>query len=162
MVEQPHPAAAPLRESVERLRTMLLLLNEQLAGFSEAELGQPLAPGRWSRKQILGHLIDSAANNHRRFVLCQLEPPPLRIRPYDQDKWVEYGRYQETQAAELLTRWTLYNRQILRIIEAMPQPLLSYPCTFENGFSVTLGWLIEDYTVHLEHHVRQILDQRGA
>lgn len=136
---------------------MVALLNEQLPQFSEADLVQALSPGGWSRKQIIGHLIDSAANNHRRFVLCQVQPAPFQMRPYDQEKWVEYGCYQATPAPDLLALWTLYNRQIARIIEAIPESMLSHPCAFDNGYSVTLGWLIEDYTVHLEHHVRQIL-----
>jgi hypothetical protein len=136
---------------------MVALLNEQLPDFSEEELSQPLTPGGWSRKQILGHLLDSAANNHRRFVLCQIQEGPFQMRPYDQNKWVECGCYQNTPILDLLVFWTLYNQQLARIIEAVPVPLLNHPCAFENGYTVTLEWLIEDYTVHLEHHVRQIL-----
>jgi len=114
-------------------------------------------PGKWSRKQILGHLIDSAANNHRRFILASTRSEPLAIIPYDQDEWVRLANYQHTPTSDLLSLWTCYNRQLSRIIEQLPASALHHPCTFDNGYSVTLSWLIEDYVVHMEQHVQQIL-----
>ncbi len=138
---------------------MLSVLNAHLRSFSEEEMEQPLAPGKWSRKEILGHLIDSACNNHRRFVLCQTEPAPHQMVSYHQDDWVRCGAYEHAPATELLQLWTLYNRQLMRIISRIPADKLQHRVDFENGYAVTLGWLVEDYSVHLEHHVRQIIEE---
>ncbi|TGD81616.1 DinB family protein [Hymenobacter wooponensis] len=151
-----------MQDISHRLRKLLGLLNSSLSSFSEAELAYTPAPGQWSKKEILGHLIDSAANNHRRFVLSQLEPEPLVITPYDQDQWVALSRYQQTPAAELLQLWTLYNRQIVRLLENLPPGATAYRCEFDNGYSVTLRWLAEDYVMHMEHHVHQILNLASA
>ncbi|WP_157547695.1 DinB family protein [Hymenobacter sp. DG25A] len=145
-------------EAVARLQEMLSVLNAHLRSFSEEEMERPLAPGKWSRKEILGHMIDSACNNHRRFVLCQTEPAAYQMVPYNQEAWVQCGAYRTAPAAELLPLWTLYNQQLMRIIRRIPQEQLQHRVDFENGYSVTLGWLIEDYSVHLEHHVRQITE----
>lgn len=152
-----HSLPAPLVEPLQRLREMLALLNERLPAFDESELSRPLTPGGWSRKQILGHLIDSAANNHRRFVQCRLAQGPYRMLAYDQDGWVEHGAYHAAPAAELLQLWTLYNQHLVRLISHLPAEALDHRCEFDNGYAVSLGWLVEDYTVHLEHHVRQMI-----
>lgn len=145
------------------IQSGLALQLDWLAGhwakFSEAELGQRPAPGRWSRKEIMGHLIDSALHNYQRFVLAQLTPTPLRLEPYDQDAWVRAGAYQHRPAAELLALWTSLNRQILHLLATLPEALLAHECLSLNGNPVTLHWLIGDYVLHLEHHVRQIIHE---
>ncbi|QNH62634.1 DinB family protein [Hymenobacter sediminicola] len=146
-----------MTEPLQRLHQMLALLNERLPVYEESDLCRPLTPGGWSRRQILGHLIDSAVNNHRRFVLCQLEPTPYRVVPYDQNGWVECGAYHTAPVTELLQLWTLHNQQLARLIVQLTPDKLAHCCEFDNGYAVTLGWLIEDYTVHLEHHVRQMI-----
>ncbi|MFD2785792.1 DinB family protein [Hymenobacter rubripertinctus] len=140
-----------------RLHELLGLLNTRLPLFSPAELAAFPGPGKWSRKQILGHLIDSAANNHQRFMLALTTPEPLVLTPYDQDAWVRCADYQHTLPADLLSLWTTYNRQLIRLIEQIPLTAHAHRCTYGNGYEVTLRWLIEDYAVHLEHHVQQIL-----
>lgn len=130
--------------------------------FSEAELAYTPGPGQWSKKEILGHLIDSAMNNHRRFVLSQLIPEPLQITPYEQREWVALARYQFTPTLELLNLWTLLNQQIARLLENLPATAATQRCEFDNGYSVTLSWLAEDYVVHMEHHVHQIMNLASA
>ncbi|QJX46398.1 DinB family protein [Hymenobacter taeanensis] len=151
-----------MQDISHRLRKLLGLLNSSLPNFSEDELAYKPAPGQWSKKEILGHLIDSAANNHRRFVLSQLKPEPLRIIPYDQDQWVALFQYQYTPTTDLLQFWTLYNQQIARLLDQLPPAAAAHRCEFDNGYSVTLRWLAEDYVMHLEHHVQQILNLTSA
>ncbi|WP_460549491.1 DinB family protein [Hymenobacter daeguensis] len=141
------------------LNAQLALLARHWADFSDAELGQRPAPGRWSRKEILGHLIDSAFNNYQRFVLAQLTPAPLQLTPYDQDAWVRLGDYQNRPADALLALWTSLNQQILHLLAALPEAALSLECRSLNGNPVTLHWLIGDYVLHLEHHVHQIMHE---
>jgi len=148
-----------MQQICRRLHELLELLNQELPTFSASELSVPPAPGKWSRKEILGHLIDSAANNHRRFVLALTRPEPLLIVPYDQNDWVRCSGYHLSPTPDLLNLWTTYNRQLIRLIGQVPSTAHTYRCEFENGYSVTLGWLIEDYAMHLEHHVQQILDR---
>lgn len=141
------------------LQEQLALLARHWAGIPDAELGQRPAPGRWSRKEILGHLIDSAFNNYQRFVLAQLASAPLQLTPYDQDAWVRLGDYQNRPAAELLALWTGLNRQILHLLAVLPETALDHECRSLNGHPVTLHWLIGDYMLHLEHHVHQIMHE---
>ena len=146
-----------LAESHTQLAEQLDLLAGYWATCSEAELAEYPGPGRWSRKEILGHLIDSALNNYRRMVLAQLGPPPHRLRPYDQEAWVRIGDYQHLPSAELLTLWTSQNRLILHVLDRLPAELLDHEYLTINGNPTTLQWLIADYVLHLEHHVRQII-----
>jgi hypothetical protein len=146
-----------LTESRLQLAAQLDLLTNYWKARSEAELAEQPGPGRWSRKEILGHLIDSALNNYRRIVLAQLGPPPHRLRPYDQDAWVRIGGYQHLPIAELLTLWTSQNRLILHVLDRLPPELLDHDYLTINGNPITLHWLISDYVLHLEHHVRQII-----
>ncbi|WBO83754.1 DinB family protein [Hymenobacter yonginensis] len=151
------PAEKPLAEALARLQHLLDLLNHHFPDYDELELSRPLQPGGWSRRQLLGHLLDSATNNYQRFVLCQLGPEPFRMVSYQQDGWVACGAYQTAPAAELLQLWTLYNRQLARLLAQFTPASLQHRCEFENGYTVTLGWVVEDYVVHMEHHIRQII-----
>ena len=139
-----------------RLENLLTLLAEHWTLFTEDELLNRAGPGRWSRKEVLGHLVDSAANNHSRFVLAQLAGP-LQMRAYDQDAWVRLSAYQHLSSAELLALWTTYNRFFLHLLVQIPEETLAVECFTPNANPVTLCWLINDYVLHLEHHVQQII-----
>ena len=139
-----------------RIRKLVETVNELLPSFSEAELTYTPGPGQWSKKEILGHLIDSAMNNHRRFVQSQLEPEPLLIVAYDQREWVALARYQHTPTQQLLQLWTLHNQQLARLLAHLPATAATHRCEFDNGYSVTLRWLAEDYVMHMEHHIQQL------
>ena len=153
----PTVATPPLAESQVQLRQQIDLLTDFWAACSEPELSASPGPGRWSRKEILGHLIDSALNNHRRIVGASLAPPPHQLRPYDQDAWVRVADYQHYPCAGLLTLWTSLNELILHLIGHVPSHLLAHEYLTLNGNPTTLHWLISDYALHLEHHVGQII-----
>ena len=124
------------------------------------------APGKWSVKEIVGHLTDSAANNHRRFVLAQLEEG-LTFPGYAQDEWVSRQGYQNSPWPALATLWAGYNEHLINLVRAIPAAILTRPRTEHNldeiGWrpvpreeATTLAYLIEDYVGHLEHHLGQI------
>ena len=153
----PTVATPPLAESQVQLRQQIDLLTDFWAACSEPELSASPGPGRWSRKEILGHLIDSALNNHRRIVGASLAPPPHQLRPYDQDAWVRVADYQHYPCAGLLALWTSLNELILHLIGHVPSHLLAHEYLTLNGNPTTLHWLISDYALHLEHHVGQMI-----
>ena len=147
-----------ISSTLAHLNDQLLLLAAHWEQFSDTELQQLPGPGRWSRKEILGHLVDSAANNHSRFVQAQITTPePLKLQPYDQEAWVRLSAYQQLPSAELLALWAGYNRLIVHLLAQIPDSTLATACFSLNHNPVTLQWLIEDYVLHLEHHVRQII-----
>ena len=156
-VYSPTVATPPLAESQVHLRQQLSLLTDFWNACSELELSFHPGPGRWSRKEILGHLIDSALNNHRRIVGASLAPPPHQLRPYDQDAWVRVADYQHYPCAGMLALWTSLNELILHLIGHVPSHLLAHEYLTLNGNPTTLHWLISDYALHLEHHVGQII-----
>lgn len=146
--------------ALTNLARQITLLNEQWGQFLETELEQRPGPGRWTKKEIVGHLIDSAANNHRRFVLAQLlKDSTPKLLPYDQNAWVRTAGYQHMPSTELLTLWTSYNRFLLHFLGQIPEPALAAECSVFNGTPITLDWLIDDYVLHLEHHVHQIITE---
>ena len=90
--------------AIERLRFAVRTLPGVLAGFSEAESEQRPAPERWTRKEVVGHLIDSASNNHRRFVRGQLASGQDFPR-YEQEQWVRVQGYQSARWPDLIDLW---------------------------------------------------------
>ncbi len=85
-----------------------------LSEISEENMSVKPLPTKWSEKEIIGHLIDSATNNHQRFVRGQFENIPEIC--YDQNKWNEFSFYQEIDSNQIIGFWTIYNRQLLEII----------------------------------------------
>ena len=144
-----------MKDALDRFRTVLERATGKLARIGEAESALPLAPRKWSRKQILGHLIDSAANNHQRFVRAQLESP-LHFPGYAQEQWVETQNYQEETWGYLVACWAGYNRHLLHVIAQIPADKLANTVAVGESEPVTLEFLIRDYVRHLEHHLAQI------
>jgi hypothetical protein len=130
--------------------------SEALKELSSADWQSRRAPGKWTKKQILGHLIDSAANNHQRFVRVQFEDTPL-IR-YDGDGWVAVSDYENEPAEILIGLWLSYNRHLAYIITRIPEDKLSRLCSVGKPEPFTLEWIIKDYVRHMKHHLDQIID----
>jgi DinB superfamily len=112
------------------------------------------APNKWSKKEILGHLIDSAANNHQRFVRLQLQTE-ISLPGYDQDDWVRLNRYQQRTWDEIVTLWSAYNRHLASVIESLGDSALGHVWHSPDG-DVTLEFIANDYVRHLKHHLKQI------
>ncbi len=126
--------------------------------------------GKWSQREILGHLIDSAANNHQRFVRAA-DQGDLVFNGYDQDRWVEQQGYQDAPWLELVTLWALFNRHLARVIARIPPGVRERRHARHKldqlafrpvpaGEPATLAYFLHDYVVHLRHHLAQILDPR--
>lgn len=110
----------------------------------------------WSQREELGHLIDSAINNHNRFVGALLansyEGPG-----YDQDRWIAVHHYQRMPWTELVDVWHAQNRILPQLIAGIPDTKLATPCRVGSGAPVTLGFLIDDYVLHMQHHLDNVL-----
>ncbi len=117
--------------------------------------GRKPAPGKWSPKEELGHLLDSAANNHQRIVRVQLEDKPA-MPGYEQEKWVRLHSYQERDWPELVELWTAFNRQLLAAADSAPDFAWSRTCTIAGSEPLTLKFVFEDYLDHMLHHLRHI------
>ena len=109
--------------------------------------------GKWSKKEILGHLIDSAVNNLQRFVRLQQEAA-LRFPPYDQERWVGIQRHRTRQWSDLVTEWWALNQHILHILSNVDPMTLDH--VWIDGDNATFKFLIGDYVAHLRHHLDQI------
>ena len=113
------------------------------------------APGKWSSKEILGHLVDSAANNHQRFVRLQLAVR-IDLPGYDGDEWVRVQRYQERPWQEIIDLWVACNTQLVALIRYVDSSSLRNVWHTPDGKDLDLEFLMKDYVVHLHHHLDQI------
>jgi len=141
-------------ESIERTNQLISEYSELLNAISESEFSAKPSPGKWSKKEILGHLIDSATNNHQRFIRAQFEEKPEIY--YDEDMWVQYNYYNELSSKQLIHFWTAYNKQLVEIMKRIPAENLLKECKMRDGRYLTLDYLVNDYVVHLQHHLDQI------
>src|SRR5215469_7637949 len=135
--------------AVREMESVLASVPAKLAQVSE-EQASKIRIGNWSSKQILGHLIDSATNNHRRFVLAQIENP-FKSQAYAQDDWVAVNDYQERPWADLVIFWMSYNRHLAHVMQTTPEEKLNVNCSVAGDESGTLEFLMIDYVCHMEH-----------
>jgi len=112
--------------------------------------------GKWSKKEVLGHLIDSAINNIQRFTEIQTAEKPYFIKSYNADALVNANNYQNKDINELFALWVCLNKQIKFIIDNQTAYTLGYSVILPNGETKNLKFLINDYADHLEHHLDQI------
>lgn len=145
-----------MQATLEEFKSTLKRAQKQLSAITEAESSVIPSTGKWSKKQILGHLIDSASNNHQRFVRAQLGHE-LVFPAYEQEGWVVVQQHQQRAWSDLVALWQDYNRHLLHLIVSVPADKLDRRCVIGNSNPVTLEFLMKDYVVHLKHHLRQIL-----
>jgi hypothetical protein len=147
-----------LRKVIDRLQEHINLLPSEFLKYREGELRRKPAPDKWSKKEILGHLIDSAANNHHRFVKAQFMPSPFLVERYMQNDWVEIQNYNEKDSQQLVNLWKVYNEHILYIMQNMPIKNLEIKLNAQNPSEQmdTLFFLMKDYVDHIDHHLKQI------
>ncbi|HEU5022556.1 MAG TPA: DinB family protein [Bryobacteraceae bacterium] len=146
----PHDLSQTLSDLVEREGAALRSFPENQA--SDRRSG----PSSWSPKEELGHLIDSAVNNHARFVLACLEPE-FHGPKYAQDEWVSIHGYQDMPWPSIIEFWVQYNTFIADLIARVPNDKLTTLCFIGEGEPVTLRFLIEDYMLHAQHHLDHLL-----
>jgi len=137
-----------------------------LRALGDDVTGRRPAAGKWSPREIIGHLIDSASNNHQRFVRASFQDD-LVFAGYDQDEWVALQHYQEARWEDLLTLWASFNRHLARVMAATPTDVRRRERRSHNldriamrsvaaGSPATLEYFMDDYVLHLHHHLRQI------
>jgi hypothetical protein len=139
---------------------LTLILSQTMPKFQELTTyrwSEKADPEKWSRKEVLGHLIDSAQNNLRRFIVTQYQENQKIV--YQQNDWVNLQGYQLANVHDLIEFWRLINVQVIRVCEAMPEEVLTRTCDTgrDQVEPKTIAFLIEDYCDHLEHHLGQII-----
>ena len=144
-----------MRELSEQLLSVIDNAEPKLREVPDSESVKPVLRGGWSRKQVIGHLIDSASNNHQRFVRASLQSA-LEFPAYDQDGNVGVQAMQEADWAQLVTLWAAYNRYLAHVIAHLPLEKLETHCRIGSGEPVTLRFLATDYLRHLLHHLNQL------
>jgi hypothetical protein len=143
-------SAALLRRALERHEPRLRKLDEGASA-------RPRAAGKWSPRQVLGHLADSAVNNYHRLIRAQ-QGDELHFPPYAQEHWVEAGGYARRGWSDLVDLWLALNRQLAHAMAAVPAEREATRCFIGEGTPVTLGYIARDYVDHLEKHLGQVLD----
>ena len=130
-----------------------------LRRLTPGEVTHKPSPEKWSKQEVLGHLIDSAANNHHRFVRAQYTAE-LTFPPYDQNAWVACQRYNQCEWSLLIELWRAYNRHLVQIIANIAAATMATPCWVDwddTPQAIPLRAVIEEYISHMKHHLRQIL-----
>jgi ribosomal protein S18 acetylase RimI-like enzyme len=149
-----------LSETSDRLIAIINQARSSFDKIGESEWLKRPAPGKWSKKEILGHLTDSAANNHLRFVRAQLAEIEYVSFAYEQDFFVKSQNYQDYPTVELISLWHSYNHLLAHVIRNADPSRLSVSCKIGRYEPAPLSFLITDYADHLKHHVDDILLKR--
>jgi len=146
-----------MTETVNRLEQLLKSGLEYISKSSESELTQKPSAEKWSKKEVLGHLIDSGINNLQRFTEIQFENKPYKIRKYKQDELVKANDYQHSETKEIINFWLVINNRIKSLIKQQTENTLNYEIELDDNKISDLRFLIKDYVDHLEHHLDQII-----
>jgi len=149
-----------MKDVAQQLHSVIATVEPQLLRMNQDDLGFKPAPDEWSKKEILGHLIDSAANNHQRFVRA-VNPVADPFPAYDQNEWVRIQRYNERPWESLVSLWSAYNDHLSHVIGCIPEDAATSPCQIGKENPVSLAFVIKDYLRHLRLHLQDILDEQA-
>ena len=142
-------------KTLENLQVIVEEVPERLRRLNAEKVSARPAADKWSPKEELGHLLDSAVNNHQRIVRVQMENK-LAMPGYQQEKWVQANAYQQRDWGELVGAWTALNRHFLFAARAVPDNAWKYTCTVGGSEPMTLQFVFEDYIRHMLHHLQHI------
>jgi hypothetical protein len=147
-----------MKDVTLELSSLLAEYSSKFQAIPDSEFSNKPIPHKWSKKEVVGHLIDSAQNNLRRFIVGQYEAQPPNI-VYDQDFWVNANGYQGMKKEEVIALWRLINKRICAVLNAMPES--NYSNQSNTGKTEvqlhSLQWLAEDYVKHMKHHLNQVI-----
>jgi hypothetical protein len=152
--------SSSIAESLCLLRDLLDDVPSRLRKLPKERGESATTPSTWSAKEELGHLLDSAANNHQRIVRAQLDDN-FAFPGYDQNRWVALHAYQHRDWSELIDTWQALNRQLVMAANAVPASAWSRTLTIANSEPVTLKFVLQDYVAHMLHHLRRIGIETG-
>ena len=144
-----------MKELSEQLLSAIDAAEPRLRAISAPESAKPVLSGGWSSKQVVGHLIDSASNNHQRFVRAA-QQTSLDFPGYDQEGNVRVQAPQEADWSLLVSLWAAYNRYLAHVIARLPASELETVCRIGSHEPTTLGFIATDYLTHMVHHLKQI------
>ena len=147
-----------MEKTIDELNGIVDAFLTKIKSIPENEFSKKPLPDKWSKKEVLGHLIDSGQNNLRRFICGQYEKTPPKIT-YDQDFWVAANGYQQMKKEDVIVLWRLINQRISEVIRNMPVENYTLSCdTGKDRIDLhPLQWLANDYVKHMKHHLNQIL-----
>jgi hypothetical protein len=147
-----------MKDTASELQQIIHDFVPRLAAINSNSFREKPRADKWSKQEILGHLIDSAHNNARRFIVAQTDTLPPKIR-YQQDFWVELSGYQKMTQEDVIHLWKLENERICSICANTPPS--KYNSLADTGADSpdlhTIEWLASDYVQHLKHHLNQII-----
>jgi hypothetical protein len=146
-----------LTNAIAQLTELLATVPVALSSISDEKFSAKPSLNEWSKKEILGHLIDSAANNHQRFIRLQYESQPSLF--YDPDKWNELNQYQKLDTTKLIQFWKMYNEHLLHGIQIIEPSDYGNLCHVGQPELVTLEFLVTDYITHMKHHLNQLINE---
>src|SRR6476659_4447559 len=134
-----------MKQVIQDLDQIVQDFSEKIRSIPENEFSAKPLPNKWSKKEIIGHLIDSGQNNLRRFICGQYESAPPKI-VYEQDRWVASNNYSQANSSEIITLWELVNKRIVAVLHQMPSSAYSMKC--DTGKTdpqlYTIEWLATD------------------
>jgi len=143
-----------MQQSISQLESIVTQYGPLLQKLDDQEASYKPSATKWSKKELIGHMIDSAQNNIRRFIVAQYEEKPLIS--YAQDHWVKAAGYQQQDLKDIVQLWLLINYHIINILKNIPEALLQREVQTEQLH--TIQWLAADYNKHLLHHLHQVLE----
>lgn len=143
--------------SINKLENLLMIVSEYFNSIDKNTQEYKISDEKWSKKEVLGHLVDSAIHNTVRFTEINYADKPYIYRTYKQNELVKINQYQSMDIEELLQLWLSLNKQIIRLFKSVNEEALAYEIKLNDGSIIDLRFLMHDYASHTEHHVNQIL-----
>jgi hypothetical protein len=147
-----------MKKSAEEIRTVVENVKIKLLAIDQEEANVKPSFDKWSKKEILGHLIDSAANNHQRFVRAVYNEAD-NFPTYKQNEWVRIQKYNDSSWKSLIELWAAYNNHLSDLLERIPDSSKLSPCSIGKPEAVTLEFVVKDYLRHLNHHLNKIIEK---
>lgn len=158
-MEHTNTPLPPPADIAAALRAALTLAEPLLRALPDADAAQRPKPGKWSAREILGHLVDSAGNNQQKFVRTMAADPHIGFTGYAQDTWVALQQYQSAPWPQVIDLWAAINRHLAHVIDHAPAHTLNHTISIDGAGPFSLHFIMADYVEHLKHHLLQIFPE---
>lgn len=125
--------------------------------ISEEVAQTTYAEGKWTLKEVLGHVIDTERIFTYR-ILAFARGETQALPGFEQDDYVKCGNFNNRTWQSLVNEFTLVRNSTLALIQSLPEDLTTREGN-ANGYKFSIRALIALVTGHEMHHANIIQER---
>jgi hypothetical protein len=141
----------PAGQCVALMHEQVGQMDALLSGVTDAQGQFAYAPGKWTLKEVIGHMADAErVFGYRALHLARGDANPLPS--YEQDEWAPNGAFNSLSVASVLAQWKTARLSNIAVVEGLPAEAHGRRGSV-SGNPATVRALVHILPGHVAYHI---------